>query len=305
MKKNRSNSVGDEAKELAALVGAIAVKDGVFETDWPNLVVARISTPLPRQPMPYKASLCIVVQGQKRVFLGGRTYIYDPHHYLVVPMAMPLEMEVVKATPRNPVLGLGLELDLTVVSDLLLNIDDPAGLSPASRSQPALYVSRASTTLQNALIRLLRMLANPTDLRILGSSIVREILYWVLQGEQGGQLRHLVLRDSGSHRIVSLVRFLNEHYSEKLNIEDIARIAGMSTSALHHKFREVTSMSPLQYLKKIRLHHARTMLVDRGLSADEAGFQVGYTNPSQFSREFKRLFGLPPLQLVKALSASQ
>ena len=301
-----SDYTGDGGRELARLVGSIAVEDGLFETTWPGLVVSRISTPLSRQPVPYKPSLCIVVQGQKQIFLGETAYTYDPLHYLVVPMALPLEMEVVRATKKNPVLGLGLELDLTMISELLLNIDDsPPPLPVASHSQPALFVSRISSTLQDALIHLLRLLANPTDLRILGSAIVREILYRVLQGEQGGQLRHLVLRDSGSHRIASLTRFLNENYSERLSIDDIARAAGMSTSALHHRFREVTSMSPLQYLKKIRLHHARTLMVARGLKASEAGFQVGYANPSQFSREFKRLFGFPPGQLVKAMSATE
>ena len=306
MMENGTDHTGDEGRELARLVGSIAGEDGLFETNWPGLLVSRISAPLLRQPIPYKPSLCVVVQGQKQIFLGERAYTYDPHNYLVVPMALPLEMEVARATQKNPVLGMGLELDLTTISELLLNVDDPSPPLPmVSHNQPALFVSQVSSTLQESLIRLLRLLANPTDLRILGPSIVREILYRVLQGEQGGQLRHLVLRDSSSHRIASITRFLNENYSERLSIDDIARVAGMSTSALYHKFREVTRMSPLQYLKKIRLHHARTLMVARGLNASEAGFQVGYTNPSQFSREFKRLFGFPPGQLVNAMSAPE
>ncbi len=296
--------MGDTGGELARQVGSIAVEDGMFETLWPGLLVSRMSSPLSRQPVPYRPSLCMVVQGQKQIFLGERVYTYDPLHYLVVPMALPLEMEINKASKECPVLGLGLDLDLTLVSEVLLNIDDP--LPPSlgvGHQQSALLISRTTITLQDALIRLFRLLANPTDLRILGPSVVREILYRVLQGEQGQQLRQLVLRDSNSHRIAGLVRFLNENYNERLSIKDIAQVAGMSTSALHHKFREVTSMSPLQYLKKIRLHHARTMMVDRGLNAGEAGFQVGYTNPSQFSREFKSMFGLPPGQLMKAMSA--
>jgi len=306
MKENRTDYPGDQGKELARLVGSIAVEDGLFETNWPGLLVSRISTPQVRQPVPYNPSLCVVVQGQKQIFLGERAYTYNPHNYLVVPMALPLEMEVTQATPNNPILGLGLDLDLTTISELLLNVDDPPPPLPAvNRSQPALFVSRVSTNLQDSLIRLLRLIADPTDLRILGPSIVREILYRVLQGEQGGPLRNLVLQDSSSHRIAGITRFLNENYTERLSIDDIARAAGMSTSALHHKFREVTSMSPLQYLKKVRLHHARTLMVARGLNASEVGFRVGYTNPSQFSREFKRLFGVPPGQLVKAMSAPE
>jgi len=306
MTENGTDHTGDQGRELARLVGSIAAEDGLFETNWPGLMVSRISTPLLRQPIPYKPSLCVVVQGRKQIFLGQRAYTYDPHNYLVVPMALPLEMEVARATTKNPVLGLGLDLDLTTISELLLNVDGPPLTLPTvSQSQPAIFVSRVSSTLQGALIRLLRLVADPTDLRILGPSIVREILYRVLQGEQGGQLRNLVLQDSSSHRIAGITRFLNEHYSERLSIDDIARVAGMSTSALHHKFREVTSMSPLQYLKKIRLHHARTLMVARGLNASEAGYKVGYANPSQFSREFKRLFGVPPVQLLKAMSAPE
>ena len=306
MMENGTDHTGDEGRELARLVGSIAGEDGLFETNWPGLLVSRISAPLLRQPIPYKPSLCVVVQGRKQIFLGERVYTYDPHNYLVVPMALPLEMEAARATTKNPVLGLGLDLDLTTISELLLNVDDPLLPLPAvSHGQPALFVSRVSSTLQGALIRLLRLVADPTDLRILGPSIVREILYRVLQGEQGGQLRNLVLQDSSSHRIAGITRFLNENYSERLSIDDIARVAGMSTSALHHKFREVTSMSPLQYLKKIRLHHARTLMVARGFNASEAGYKVGYANPSQFSREFKRLFGVPPVQMLKTLSARE
>ena len=303
MRRTDADHKDDRGRELARLVGSIAREDGLFDTAWPGLLVSRISTPVPRMPISYKPSLCIVVQGQKQIFLGEKTYTYNPLQYLIVPMALPLEMQIDKATVDSPILGLGLELDLTMISELLLGIDDPPPpLSTAGRSHPGLYISRTSAALQDALIRLFHLLADPTDLRILGPSTVKEILYRVLQGEQGSQLRSLVLRDSGSYRIVSLIGYLNEHYKEKLTIDEIARVAGMSTSTLHHKFREVTSMSPLQYLKKIRLHYARTMMIDRGLNANEAGFRVGYGNPSQFSREFKRMFGQPPGRLVKEMS---
>jgi len=296
----------DRGRELSRLVGSLATTDGLFDTDWPGLMVSRISAPVPRQPVPYKPSLCMIVQGQKHIFLGEHTYTYNPLQYLIVPMALPLEMQIDNASVDSPVLGLGLELDLTLVSELLLGMDDPPPpLSTAGNRLPGLFISRTSALLQDALIRLLRLLADPTDLRILGPSTVKEVLYRVLQGEQGGQLRNLVLRDRGSYRIAGLISFLNDHYNEKLTLDEIAGVAGMSPSTLHHKFREVTSMSPLQYLKKIRLHYARTMMIDRGLNASEAGFRVGYTNPSQFSREFKRMFGLPPGRLVREMSASK
>ncbi len=289
----------DRVEELTALMNTLVVEDGVFDTSWPGLQVARFSAPIAKSPMPYKASICFAIQGQKRVFLGDEIYTYHALNYLVVPMVMPLDLEITQASPDKPLLGLALELDLTILSELLLNIKTPAKL--VNHNQPAPFVSPISSNVQDALIRLLRLLDNPEDLQVVGAAIVREIYYWVLQGEQGDQLRHLLLRDSGSHRIINLISYLNDHYNEQISINEIAQIANMSTSALHQKFRDITCMSPLQYLKKIRLHNARILMVERGIKASDAGFKVGYTNPSQFSREFKRLFGLPPVQLVKTM----
>ncbi len=292
----------DRGGELADLVGALAPEDGVHDTDWPGLLVSRASAPMPRVPVPYRPSLCVVVQGRKQIFLGDETFTYDPLHYLVIPLALPLEMEIGRASREKPVLGLGLEFDMATVSELLLSIDDsPSPKQTAGPDPQAIFVSRIDTAMQDAMIRLLRLLSDPTELRILGPSVVREILFRSLQSEQGGQLRRLVLRDGGSHRIASLIRYLHENLTEPLSIEDIAGVAGMSTSTLHHKFRDVTGMSPIQFLKKILLHHARMLMVDQGLNAGEAGYQVGYATPSQFSREFKRLFGLPPGQAVRGV----
>ena len=303
MKNSKYDYSDSEGKELARLVASVAVADGVTETNYPGLLVSRTSVPMPRQPVPYKPSLCIVVQGQKQMFLGDREFRYSPLQYLVVPIAIPLEMKISKASKEKPVLGLGLELDLTVISELLLDIDKPSQpLSNTSKNQSALYISHTSLSLQDSLIRLLKLLSNPTDLKILGATVAREIFYRVLQDEQGGQLRNMVLRDSSNYQIAELIGFLNENYNKELRIHDISKFAGMSDSTLHHKFREVTNMSPLQYLKKIRLHNARTMMVESGLNASEAGYQVGYSNPSQFSREFKRMFGLPPRQLLETMS---
>ena len=291
--------ISDRVEELTALMNTLAVEDGVFDTNWPGLQVARFSAPIAKSPMPYKASICFAIQGQKRVFLGDEIYAYHAFNYLVVPMVMPLDLEITQASPEKPLLGLALELDLTILSELLLNMNTPA--KRGNFNQPAPFVSPISSDVQDALIRLLRLLDSPADLQVLGAAIVREIYYWVLQGEQGDQLRHLLLRDSGSHRIINLISYLNDHYTEQISIDEIAQIANMSNSALHQKFRDVTCMSPLQYLKKIRLHNARILMVEQGIKASDAGFKVGYTNPSQFSREFKRLFGLPPVKLVKTM----
>jgi len=214
-------------------------------------------------------------------------------------MVLPLEMEVTQATLNRPMLGIALELDLMLLSELLISMDD-LSTYPAE-NQPALSVSKTSSELQSALFRLLQMLDSPSDLQILGKTTVREILYWVLQGEQGEQLRRLVTSDSSSFRIANVVGFINQNFDRQININELSILANMSSSALHQKFRQVTCMSPLQYLKKIRLHNARSLMLEKGLKASDAAFKVGYTNPSQFSREFKRLFGLPPVSLRNSM----
>jgi len=218
----------------------------------------------------------------------------------VVPLAMPLEAEVEQASVEHPLLGLGLELDFSLISELLLSMGNIALPIAAKKfGGRALYISQTDPVIQDALIRFLRLLNDPTDLRILGPGIVREICYRLLQGEQAGTLRQLVAQNSSSHQVATMIHYINQNFSDRISVDDLAQLAGMSTSSLHHKFREVTSMSPLQYLKKIRLHKARAIMLEQGLQASEAGYEVGYANPSQFSREFKRMFGLPPGQLVK------
>ena len=289
-------------QKLAQLVAAQTREDGLFNTACPGLAVSRVSTPMPRLPIAYKPSLCVVVQGQKQIYIGSEVHTYNPQNYLVVPLAMPLEMEIKNVTPENPLLGLGLELDLKMISELLLSIDEPVSATTTPRKCPrATYVSQAVPAIQDALIRLLELLDTPEDLRVLGPSTIREIVYRLLQHEQGGNIRKLVQSGSNGQRVASLIRYLNSNYGERLSIEDIASQAGMSTSSLHQKFRDVTGLSPLQYLKKIRLHNARAAMVEQGLNAREAGYKVGYSNPSQFSREFKRMFGAAPGQLVKSL----
>ncbi len=297
-----TKQTSDRNRKLARLVGAQAVEDGLFDTAFPGLAVSRISAPMPRMHMTYQPSLCVVVQGQKCIYVGQEVHTYNPLNHLVVPLAMPLEMEVAQATHENPMLGLGLQLDLALISELLLTMDESVPSFPAKQKSPkAIFVSPTSSAIQDALIRLMELLAQPADLHILGPGITREIYYRLLQSEQGGNLRQLVQNGSNGHRIASLIRFLNQNYEQPLSIEEIASHAGMSHSSLHQKFRDVTEISPLQYLKRIRLHHARVAMVEKGLSAREAGYQVGYANPSQFSREFKRMFGVPPGQMAQSI----
>lgn len=289
-------------RNLADLISQWAPQEGRNHSSWPGLSFFRATRPSTRIPVVYESCIVVVAQGRKRAFLGEKVYTYDPQNYLVLSVPLPLESEIVEASPEEPYLSLSLQVDVTMVSDLLLEMAS-GELPPAWRQpvQPGIFVSRMGEDLSGAVTRLLTALGHPLDRRILAPIAAREILYHVLSGEQGGLLRSVAMQDSRSHRIAQVLRFLNEHYGEPLEISTIARAAFMSPSTLHHTFKEVTSVSPLQYLKQIRLHQARMLMLNEGLSAGEAAHRVGYGSPSQFSREFKRLFGAAPTQEVERL----
>ena len=287
---------------LVPLLEQYAKEEGITATEWPGLVVGRSSRPVPRFPLLYVPSICVVAQGRKHVWVADDHIIYDPLHYLVVALLMPLEAEIALASEKEPFLSLALEVDVSMVGKLLLEMAEEEH-RPEAKINPtqAIYTSPMNDDLLAAVVRLLRALKNPVDRRILGPGAVREILYHILRGEQGSFLRALALRDSGSHRIAQTVRFLQNNYNQSHNISSIARFAGMSNSTLHHVFEKIVGQSPIQYLKKIRLHQARIMIVSNGLNASEAAYEVGYNNPAQFSREFRRQFGLPPSRAVEIL----
>ena len=289
-------------RSLADLISQWAPQEGRNYSSFPGLSFFRATRPSTRIPVVYESCIAVVAQGRKRAFLGDKVYTYDPQNYLVLSVPLPLESEIFEASPEEPYLSLTLQVDVTMVSDLLLEMAS-GELPPAWRqpAQPGIFVSRMSEELSGAVTRLLTALGHPLDRRILAPIATREILYHMLSGEQGGLLRSVAMQDSRSHRIAQVLRFLNEHYGEPLEISTIARAAFMSPSTLHHTFKEVTSVSPLQYLKQIRLHQARMLMLNEGLSAGEAAHRVGYGSPSQFSREFKRLFGAAPTQEVERL----
>jgi len=306
--RNSSVANGSSAKHasvpntLVPFIEKYALDEGATETAWPGLVVGRSNKPVPRFPLLYSPSLCIVAQGRKHVYLADDHISYDPLHYLVVTLPMPLEAEIVEASAKKPFLALALEIDVSMVGKLLLEMaEEELRLETMRNPTQAIYASPMDDDLLEAVIRLFRALENPLDRRILGPGAVKEILYHTLRGEQGSFLRTLALRDSSAYRTSQIVRFLQENYSQSLDISSIAEFAGMGNSTLHHVFDKIVGQSPIQYLKKIRLHQARLMIVSNGLNASEAAYKVGYNNASQFSREFKRQFGLPPSRAAEIL----
>ena len=276
-----------------------AAEEGLNETPWPGLAVYRADSTSARTPVVYDPCVCFIGRGSKLVHLGDQVITYDPLRYLVVGVPLPVEGEIVEASADEPFLSLRLDIDVSLVSEVLLELERV----PAGEAVRAIYVSRMSRDLSGAVLRLLRSLHDPNDVRVLAPLAVRELLYHILRGEQGHHLRSVALRDSRGHRISAVLRYMQENFKRAVSVDQLAERASMSPSTFHHNFKSMTSLSPLQYLKTLRLHHARLLMLQQGMSAGDASHAVGYNSPSQFSREFKRLFGTPPLRELRRLQS--
>ena len=292
----------NQQDELASLLGRYATEDGVRPTEIPRLSVIRASHPTEPLHTLHEPALCIVAQGKKRVLLDEEVYLYDRDQYLVVSVDLPVVGQVLEADPQTPYLCFRLDLDVAVLGELLVEagLDAPNG----RRSGPGLTLSPADPDLLDAAVRLLRLLAAPRDIGILAPLVEREILYRLLTGEQARTLRQIALTDGKLGQVNRAIGWIKTHYREPFRAETVASEARMSSSALHHHFKAVTSMSPLQYQKRLRLQEARRLILGSSLDAAAAGFSVGYESPSQFSREYGRLFGAPPLRDAENLKAS-
>lgn len=285
--------------ELVDRIARLTPGDGVHDTAVRPLHLIRASSPSACTPSVYEPRLALVAQGRKVVTLSGETYHYDPLNYLVVSVTLPMVGQVIEASPEKPYLCLRLDIDPGEIARLM---DDARG-TPAMSHEHAhhngsidlgLYAARINPPLMDAVLRLMRLLDTPQDVPVLAPMAIREILYRVLCGDLGHRLRALAATDSRSNRIAKAVAILRERYLHPLSIDDLAQSVHMSTSSLHHQFKAVTAMSPLQFQKQLRLHEARRLMMVNGLEAFAAAHRVGYESPSQFSREYKRLFGSPP-----------
>lgn len=275
---------------IAELLGALAVEEGYSPSLLDGVRFTRANGPKPRVPIVYEPSIIIVGQGRKRVFLGDQNYVYDANNYLVLSVPLPLECDT-EASPEKPLLGLCIRVDPVALGELLMEMED--GRAPPEMVR-GLYSTPLTEDLDCAAVRLLECLQSPMDARILGPGIVREITYHVLRGEQGGALRAVAARHSRFGQIARVLRRVHQEYHRELDVESLAREANMSVSSFHHNFKAVTSSSPLQYLKRIRLHKARALMLQGDHNASAAAARVGYSSLSQFSREFKRYFGASP-----------
>jgi AraC-like DNA-binding protein len=283
----------DNRKRLAQLLDDVAIHEGMHRTLIEGVEVSRVSKPVPRAPVVYQPKILIVGQGRKRAYLGGEVYRYDAYNYLVLSVPLPAECET-EASPEEPLLLLAINVEPAMLGEMLLELDEPS--PPVGPTPRGISSTPMTDELGGAVIRLLECLKHPLDSRMLGRQTVREIVYRVLQGEQGGALRALASRDEHFSRIARVLRHVHSEYAQPLGVEELARKAGMSVAAFHHYFKLVTASPPLQYLKRIRLDQARRLMAHDGYNASTAAKAVGYESPSQFSREFKRLFGMTPVE---------
>ncbi|GAA0919166.1 AraC family transcriptional regulator [Pseudonocardia zijingensis] len=275
--------------EIGRIVDAHAAAP---ELPIPGLAVARSDRPTSPDVAMTGAVLAVVVQGVKRVTVGDRTLDCHAGDYLVTSVDLPVTGYIAEASPAVPYLGFGMPLDPDVVAELVLaaNGSGTAGAAPA----PAIGVGRAGPDLLDACTRLLRLLDRPEDRVVLGPAVHREIVWRLLQGEHGQVIRQAALPDGRVSEVRQVIHWLRENYAEPVRVEDLARRATMSVSAFHKVFSTVTAMSPIQYQKRIRLQEARRLLVAGGIDVTGAAHAVGYDSPTQFSREYRRLFGAPP-----------
>ena len=255
----------------------------------------------PTEPMSilYEPSICMVVQGSKRVLLGNEEYVYDANHYLITSVDLPTLVQVLEASKERPLLGLKLTFDIHEVSQLIIDSNFPH--HRAQQAGHGMATSEVTLPLFIAFQRLIDLLDEEHDIPILAPIIQKEIIYRLLVGEQGARLRQIASAGSQSQQIARAIEWLKNNFAQQLRIDDLASQARMSTSSFHNHFRAITALSPLQYQKHLRLHEARRLMLAESVDAANAAFQVGYESPSQFSREYNRMFGAPPLRDISKL----
>jgi AraC-like DNA-binding protein len=297
------NNIKTRTNILLEMARGYCSREGNYPTPIPTLRVVRrdkVTEPVPGR---YASLVCIVLQGEKRVWSGKKIYRYNPENYLVSCVDVPAIFQVTEAAPERPYIGLTMELQPSIIYEIL----HEAALRdlPKEPADGGFLVERMTEELTDAFIRLLGSLPNDTDRKILAPSIIREIHYRLLTSNYSGKIRQLGMVGSKTQKISKVVEHLQKDYALPLRINDLAEMANMSPSAFHLHFREVTNMSPLQYQKQIRLQEARRMLSVETVDAASVAFKVGYESPSQFSREYRRLFGQPPMRDLEIFRMSE
>jgi AraC-like DNA-binding protein len=287
---------------MIALLRALAPEEGYNLTALPSVRLLRSNRALSRTPVLYDPGVVIVCQGRKRGYFGDQLYLYDERHYLAVSVPVPFSMET-DATPERPLLALYLHLDFTMAAELAAQIDLEGGTKRVQAPQ-SMMSTPMDEAMQASVLRFLEAMHRPLEAAVLGPGLLRELYFRVLSGAQGSSMREALAMRGQFGRIGRSIRLIHAGYTQPLVVTQLAEEAGMSVPSFHSHFKAITQVSPMQYVKSTRLHQARLLMVRQDLTAEAASHAVGYTSPSQFSREFKRLFGLTPAAEAKRMRES-
>ena len=285
--------------ELAGKIASLIGNEENRITEIPGVSLHRRTAPTPPCRTTYHPGIIVVAQGSKQVNLGKSSFIYDEAHYLLTAVDLPIVSWVAEATQEMPCLVLSLKLDISMVRELLSR--EEIHVADAPSDSPAMSIGETTPEFLSACCRLLDLLNNPQDIPFLSGLIHREIIYRILRGPEGARLRSIATLGDQSHRTAKVIAWIAANYSKTLRVEELAELSSMGVSTLHHHFRMLTSMSPLQYQKQLRLQSARNLMLNSGMDASSAAFEVGYESPTQFNREYSRFFGQPPMRDVRAL----
>ncbi len=301
-KHSHDSSVTQALKKLAGSINKALDSAAALSTEVPGLTLYRNTAPTAPNPCSYEPSLLLIPQGKKRVDLGKQSYVFGESTFLLTSIELPIVSRVCVASPEKPYLAFFLKLDMGIVRDVLHTEEVRISAPPVGTR--GMVLGEATVELLTPCLRMVQILDNLEDVPFFCKLLQREIIYRLLQGPQGGRLRSVATMADQSYLTAKAVSWLRKNFEKTLKVEELASMAGMSRSTLHHHFRGLTAMSPLQFQKQLRLHTARQKMLTEELDAASAAFAVGYESPSQFNREYKRFFGKPPMRDVQGLRAS-
>ncbi|TGN13388.1 AraC family transcriptional regulator [Leptospira ilyithenensis] len=285
------NQYENNRLRLAELLDPLVPEVGVISSAIKGIQLFRFEDSSPREPKAYEPGIIILVQGKKRVFLGGETYTYDPLNYLVLSIPLPIECETF-GSQDEPILGLNVMIDPIIVTEILMQVKE---MTLKENDLPkGIYSAPLSDSLAGTVHRLLEILSSPNDCCILGPMILRELIYRILCEDHHGGLRALAYRNRNFFKVARALNKIHESSDAGMDLKSLALDAGMSVSSFHSCFKAITNTPPIQYVKNMKLHKARILITQQGMNVYNAALKVGYESPSQFSREYKRLFGITP-----------
>jgi AraC-like DNA-binding protein len=294
-----SNQVQEVRAQLARKIASFVGQQEHRATEIPGVTLYRRTAPTGPCPMTYQPGVTVMAQGRKRVDLGSTTFLYGESRYLLTSIDLPIVSQVIEASEEVPALAMSLKLDMPVIRELLSR--EEIHVAEAATDSPGMAVGEATAEFLSAWCRLVDLLDTPQDIPFLSGLIQREIIYRILRGPEGARLRAIATLGDQSHRTAKAIAWISTNYAKPLRVENLAQITNMGVSTLHHHFRALTAMSPLQYQKQLRLQAARGLMLLNGLDAASAAFEVGYESASQFNREYSRFFGQPPMRDIHIL----